>query len=212
MVEPGSSEIEAALDTWLKPFLEALGHKTRQRWAPLYLRGLLGPGDRKSVQPMAARLGPAEHDQLHHFITSPAWDDAPLRAVLAARRTALWAGRRRAGDRRHRAAQEGQALGRRRSAVLRGAGQTANCQVLVSLTLAHDEVPVPLGLRLFLPDEWASDPDRCAEAGVPEEHRRALAKTEIALEEIDRLAAAGVRFGRALADAATAWAPPSAMV
>ena len=60
---------------------------------------------------------------------------------------------------------------------------------------------MPLGLRLFLPDEWASDPDRCADAGVPEEHRRALAKTEIALAEIDRVAAAGVRFGRALADA-----------
>ena len=80
-------------------------------------------------------------------------------------------------------------------------GKQANCQVLVSLTLAQDEVPVPLGLRLFLPDEWASDPDRCADAGVPEEHRRALAKTEIALAEIDRVAAAGVRFGRALADA-----------
>ena len=52
-----------------------------------------------------------------------------------------------------------------------------------------------------LPDEWAKDPDRCAEAGVPEEHRRALAKTEIALEEIDRVIAAGARFGRVLADA-----------
>ena len=43
MVEPGSSEIEAALDTWLAPFLEVIGRKTRRRWAPLYLHGLLGP-------------------------------------------------------------------------------------------------------------------------------------------------------------------------
>jgi SRSO17 transposase len=62
-------------------------------------------------------------------------------------------------------------------------------------------VPVPLGLRLFLPDEWAKDPERCADAGVPEEHRRVLAKTEIALAEIDRVIAAGARFGRVLADA-----------
>jgi SRSO17 transposase len=47
----------AGLDRWLVPFLEVLGRKTRRVWAPLYLRGLLGPGERKSLQPMAARLG-----------------------------------------------------------------------------------------------------------------------------------------------------------
>jgi SRSO17 transposase len=80
-------------------------------------------------------------------------------------------------------------------------GKRANCQALVSLTLARGEVPLPLGLRLFLPDEWAADPGRCARAGVPEEHRRALAKPDLALAEIDRVTAAGVRFGRVLADA-----------
>src|SRR3712207_8622738 len=74
--EPASAE-------WLKPFLEALGHKVRQRWAPVYVRGLLGPGERKSVQPMAARAAPADGDQLHHFISSPAWQTAPPAAVLA---------------------------------------------------------------------------------------------------------------------------------
>ena len=66
------------LDVWLAPFLAAVSHKTRRAWAPVYLRGLLGPGDRKSLQPMAARLGRSCHDQLQHFIASPAWDDAPL--------------------------------------------------------------------------------------------------------------------------------------
>ncbi len=202
MVEPGSSEIEAALDTWLAPFLEVIGRKTRRRWAPLYLHGLLGPDGRKSLQPLAARLGLGGHDQLQHFIASPAWDDAPLRAVLAGKADALVGGPSAV------LVIDDTALpkkGKRSVGVARqycGAlGKQANCQVLVSLTLAQDEVPVPLGLRLFLPDEWASDPDRCADAGVPEEHRRALAKTEIALAEIDRVAAAGVRFGRALADA-----------
>jgi SRSO17 transposase len=62
-------------------------------------------------------------------------------------------------------------------------------------------VPLPVGLRLFLPATWTDDPERCARAGVPEERRRPLAKTEIALAEVDRLVAAGVRFGRVLADA-----------
>ncbi len=70
------------LDVWLTPFLEVLGRKTRRTWAPLYLRGLLGPGERKSLQPMAARLGLPGHDQLQHFIASPAWDDGPLWTVL----------------------------------------------------------------------------------------------------------------------------------
>ncbi|MFC7739489.1 transposase, partial [Roseomonas sp. GCM10028921] len=64
----------ADLDCWLRPFLDVMGRKTRRVWAPFYLRGLLGPGERKSLQPMAARLGLSGHDQLHHFITSPAWD------------------------------------------------------------------------------------------------------------------------------------------
>ena len=51
--------------------------------APLYVRGLLGGGERKSIQPMAEGLGLRGHDQLHHFISSSAWDDAPLWRVLA---------------------------------------------------------------------------------------------------------------------------------
>jgi hypothetical protein len=47
----------ADLDRWLAPFLAVMGRKTGRTWAPLYLRGLLGPGERKSLQPMAARLG-----------------------------------------------------------------------------------------------------------------------------------------------------------
>ena len=83
MAEAAAADWERAFAEWLAPFLEALGHKTRQRWAPVYVRGLLGPGERKSVQPMAARVAPADGDQLHHFISSPAWETAPLAAVLA---------------------------------------------------------------------------------------------------------------------------------
>src|SRR5919112_6057655 len=80
----GGAGIDARdLDAWLEPFLGAMGRKTRRGWAPLYLRGLLGPGERKSLEPMAARLGLSGHDQLHHLISSPAWDDAPLWTALA---------------------------------------------------------------------------------------------------------------------------------
>jgi SRSO17 transposase len=71
------------LDAWLALFLAVLGRRTRRTWAPLYLRGLFAPGERKSLQPMAARLGFPGHDQLEHFIASPAWNDAPLWTVLA---------------------------------------------------------------------------------------------------------------------------------
>ncbi|KQP94601.1 hypothetical protein ASF57_21465 [Methylobacterium sp. Leaf117] len=65
------------LDTWLAPFLAAMGRKTRRTWAPLYLRGLLGSGDRKSLQPIAMRLKPSGHDQLQHV-----WD-CPVFVALA---------------------------------------------------------------------------------------------------------------------------------
>ena len=71
-------------------------------------------------------------------------------------------------------------------------GKNANCQTLVSLTLARDEVPVVVALRLFLPESWTSDPARLKCARVPVECRRARTKPEIALAEIDRVVTAGV--------------------
>jgi len=78
-------------------------------------------------------------------------------------------------------------------------GKTANCQTLVSLTLARGEVPVMVALRLFVPESWTSNPVRLKRAGVPVEHRAARTKPEIALAEIDRVIAAGARFGCVLA-------------
>lgn len=74
-------------------------------------------------------------------------------------------------------------------------GKSASCQAMVSVTLARGEVPVMLSLRLFLPESWTSDPTRLERAGVPEAHRQPKTKPEIAVEGIDRVRAAGVRFG-----------------
>src|SRR5215217_5267995 len=190
------------LESWLEPFLAVLGHRKRRSWAPVYLQGLIGPGERKSLQPMAARLGLRGRDQLHHFVASTSWDDAPLRRLLAERADALVGGPDAVlvvdDTALPKQGKHSVGVARQYCGCL---GKRANCQVLVSLTLARGEVPVPVGSRLFLPETWAGDAGRCARAGVPEEHRRALAKTEIALEEIDRVIAAGVRFGRVVTDA-----------
>jgi SRSO17 transposase len=190
------------LEVWSEPFLEALEHPARRHWAPYYLRGLLLPGERKSVQPMSMRLGLAAHDQLHNFVASPAWDGAPLEAALAAKADALVGGADAV------LVVDDTALPKKGSASVGVAhqyagvlGKNANCQTLVSLTLARQEVPVPVALRLFLPREWVADPARLERAGVPEAHRAPRAKGEVALAEIDRLVGLGLRFGCVLADA-----------
>src|SRR3954462_7639061 len=154
------------LDAWLAPFLAAMGRKTRRHWAPFYLRGLLGPGERKSLQPMATRLGLSGHDQLQHFIASPAWDDGPLWSALAREADRLVGGSQACLIIDDIALPKKGLLSvgvaRQSCGQL---GQKATCQCLVSLTLARGEVAVPVALRLFLPDEWVAAPERCAQAG-----------------------------------------------
>ena len=196
------SKWEEELGRWLKPFLDRLGHKARRRMCPLYVSGLIGPGDRKSVQPMAARLAPGDYDQLHHFIADGVWDAAPLESELLVQADRLVGGSDavlviddtampKKGDRSVGVAPQYAST----------LGKTANCQTLVSLTLARGEVPVMVALRLFVPESWTSNPARLKRAGVPAEHRAARTKPAIALAEIDRVIAAGVRFGCVLADA-----------
>ena len=159
---------EDELARWLKPFLDRLGHKARRRMCPLYISGLIGPGDRKSVQPMAARLAPGEYDQLHHFIADGIWDAAPLEAELLVQADRLVGGKvavlviddtamPKKGDRSVGVAPQ----------YASSLGKTANCQTLVSLTLAQGEVPVMVALRLFVPENWTSNPVRLKRAGVP---------------------------------------------
>ena len=78
------SNWEDELGGWLKPFLDRLGHKARRRMCPLYVAGLIRPGDRKSVQPMAERLAPGDYDQLHHFVAAGVWDETQGTAAKCA--------------------------------------------------------------------------------------------------------------------------------
>jgi SRSO17 transposase len=192
---------EAELGRWLEPFLGRLRRKEQRRWAPFYLEGLIMPGERKSVEPMAARVAPGDLQQLHHFVSTSPWATAPLEdelvraadrlvggpdAVLVVDDTALVKqGRHSVGVKRQYCGQ----LGKR-----------ANCQPLVSPTLARAEVPVGVALRLFLPEDCCGDAARRAAAGVPETVAY-RPKWRIALDEIDRVLASGARFGAVLADA-----------
>ncbi len=192
---------QGEFETWLAPFLARLRRTEQRRWAPVYLQGLLGPGERKSVEPMAARVAPADVQQLHHFVAASPWPVAPLEeelvrqadrlvggpdAVLVIDDTALVKrGKHSVGVARQYCGQ----LGKR-----------ANRQALVSLTLARAEVPVGVGLRLFLPEAWAADAERRTKAGVPAAIN-GRPKWRIALDELDRVRAAGARFGWIVADA-----------
>jgi SRSO17 transposase len=186
----------------MAPFLAALGHKGRRRWAPVYMEGLLGPGDRKSVQPMAARLAPDDHEQLHHFIATSAWDPTPLETALAHEAERLVGGPDAVLiiDDTSLLKQGTHSVGVARQ-YSGQAGKRANCQALVSLTLARGEVPVPVALRLFLPEEWTQAPARLRRAGVPPAAHAYRTKGTMALAELDRIRAAGVTFGTVLADA-----------
>jgi SRSO17 transposase len=169
---------------------------------PLYVAGLIGPGERKSLQPIAARLAPVGYDQLHHFVSVGPWDEAPLEAELLAQANRLVGGPEavlviddttlpKKGT--HSVGVGAQYAG--------AVGKKANCQVLVSLTLAKDEVPIPVALRLFLPDTWVNDPERLLRAGVPEPFWTECSKPQIALTELQRVMQAGVSFRAVLADA-----------
>ena len=190
------------LERWLEPYLRGLGNKTRRQMCPAYIAGLIGPGDRKSIQPMAARVDEVSYDQLHHFIGAGIWDSEPLEAIVLAEADKMVGGDDawliiddtalpKKGERSVGVApQYATAL-----------GKNANCQTLVSVTLASGEVPLMLSLRLFLPESWTSDSVRMAKASVPEPFQSYRTKPEIAIEEIDRIIAAGIRFGCVLADA-----------
>jgi SRSO17 transposase len=72
------------LEAWLEPFLKVLDNKTRRRMCPAYIAGLIGPGDRKSIQPMAARVDAVSYDRLHHFIAAGIWGQRAAGSDLVA--------------------------------------------------------------------------------------------------------------------------------
>ena len=173
-----------------------------------YLLGVLLPGERKSMEPMAERLDPqhtqAKHAALQWFITDSEWDyrivlrtsrEYGLPAVLAKGPLEAWI-----VDDTEFPKQGIHSVGvaHQYCGVL---GKTANCQAAVSLTLANHFAGLPVAYRLYLPEEWTQNPARCKKAGVPSEVTFKK-KWQIALDLVDELLREGVPKAPFLGDAA----------
>src|SRR5690349_23154460 len=186
---------------------DVLGHADRRVPPRSYTTGLLLPGERKSVEPMAARVDPARvgaaHQSLHHFVAKAAWDDAAL--LTAVRGYVLPAMLERGPIRAWIVDDTGlPKKGKLSVGVARQycgqLGKRDNCQVAVTLSVATEHASLPIAYRLYLPEAWAGDPERRAMAGVPEEVEFRT-KPAIALEQIGRALAAGVPTGVVVTDA-----------
>jgi SRSO17 transposase len=203
----GNETSESRFAAYVEALSSALGHADRKAPLRAYCTGLILPGERKSVEPMAARMEPgrvqAAHQSLHHFVAKAEWSDEAVLAVVRAQvlpmlerqgRIRAWivddTGFPKKG--RHSVGVARQYCGQ--------LGKQDNCQIAVSLSVANDHASLPIAYRLYLPESWANDPDRRAKAGVPEDVAFRT-KPEIARDEIQAALAAGMPRGVVLADA-----------
>ena len=207
-----STTLDDAAVRRMDTFLDGIGGKLkdkRQRASfALYAAGLMSDGERKSMEPMAARSSGdpqsvlAMHHRLVHFVSSPAWEDAPVRMFSA--RYAVEAMQTHAPIRTWVVDDTGfLKQGKHSPGVQRQytgtAGKTTNCQIGVSLVLGNEFAHVPVDFRLYLPESWASDPARCRRAHIPVDCDYAP-KWCLALEMIETALKAGLPKGVVLAD------------
>src|SRR5213082_2709869 len=207
MARSAMADWEERFDDYVERLGDTLGHADRRAPLRAYTTGLLLPGERKSVEPMAARPDPgrvgAAHQSLHHFVAEAAWDDAALLAAVRAH--ALPAMLERGPVRAWIVDDTGlPKKGRLSVGVARQycgqLGKRENCQVAVTLSVATGHASLPVAYRLYLPEAWAADPPRRAMAGVPEEVAFAT-KPAIALDQIRQALADGVPPGVVVTDA-----------
>lgn len=154
--------------SFMVPLVAPMGRSERRVAATCYVEGLLMPGHRKSIEPMAERLG-VDHQRLQQLMTDSPWDDEAVWKVI--RREVI----------PHLEPLEAWILdetgwvkqGKHSVGVARqycgAVGKNANCQVSVELTVSDGHVAAPVGGRIYLPEVWTKDPERCLKAGVPSE-------------------------------------------
>lgn len=201
--------LETRFERYGEAMAAAMGHADRVAPTRWYLQGLMLPGGRKSVEPMAARVRPQDvrsaHQSMHHLVSTSAWNDEALLAAVAEQvlpiltrggtEPCFWiiadTGFPKKGT--HSVGVARQYCGQ--------TGKTDNCRVAVSLSLATDSNSLPLAYHLYLPTEWSDDPQRCAQAGVPPSVG-CMSKNQIAAAQIRGAVAAGVPRGVVLGDAA----------
>jgi len=186
---------------------QAAGHADRHTPLQNYCMGVLLPGERKSVEPIAAVTAPgrtsAQHQSLLHFVSQSEWSDEK---VLAKVREMVLPAIERHGSIEawiiddtgfpkqgaHSVGVAPQYCGQ--------LGREGNCQVAVSLSVANHHASLPVAYRLYLPRAWAKDRKRRRKASVPAAIRF-MSKPEIALEQIKAALAEGIAPGVALMDA-----------
>jgi SRSO17 transposase len=204
----GSNARQQRLTSYLDRLAEAAGHMDRAVPLKLYCTGLLLPGERKSVEPMAARLAPDNvrrmHQSLHHVVADAGWNDEALLgctrnyALAAMTRSdpvVAWVvddtGFPKKGT--HSVGVARQYCGQ--------TGKQDNCQVAVSLSAVTWNASLPIAYRLYLPEAWANDAERRQQARIPKDVLFET-KLEIALGQIRQAMTDGVPQGTVLADPA----------
>src|SRR5512132_1144608 len=188
-IAPGElAAIRGRLEAFADDIFESLPGKDQRARGECYLRGLMLEGRRKSVEPMAARLGEVHYQALHHFVAVSPWDWRPVRRRLAERLTGALAPTAWAVDDTGFPKDGTCSVGvqRQYSGTL---GKTANCQLGVSVNAVTEQASCPLDWRLFLPQRWdeeAMAPRRAA-CHLPQDvHHRP--KWQLVLDMLDELA------------------------
>jgi SRSO17 transposase len=192
---------------YIEGLANAAGHADRHAPLKNYCTGLLLPGERKSVEPMAARLAPDNvrrtHQSLHHLVADAPWDDEEMLAEV--RRYVLptmekhgpvvaWIVDDTSFPKRGK-----QSVGVSRQ-YCGQLGKEDNCQAAVSLSVSTWSASLPIAWRLYLPEVWCQDSERCRKAGVPESIEFQT-KPALALDQIQRALEQKVPIGVVLADA-----------
>jgi SRSO17 transposase len=200
----------AKLDRELREYLESMtqemGRPERRQAMSLYVTGLLLDGERKSIEPIAARLVddvrqiPAMRQRLQQCVVTSPWSDAEMFGRVARKVQREMPGVEALVVDDTGFPKKGKhsvGVQRQYSGTL---GRTDNCQVATSLHLAGERGSACVGLRLYLPDSWIEDRERCRSVGIPDEVGF-IRKWEIALEQVDAALSWGVRKHVVLADA-----------
>ena len=203
-----ANDSESRFAAYVEGLVSVIGHADRAGPLYDYCVGLMLPGERKSVEPMAAKTAPArtsaQHQSLLHFVGAAAWSDKRVLSKVCAmvlpeieRHGPIEAwiiddtGFPKQGS--HSVGVARQYCGQ--------LGKRDNCQVAVSLSIANYHASLPVAYRLYLPQDWAQDNERRIKAGVPEDICF-MTKQEIALEQLRQACEADLPQGAVLVDPA----------
>lgn len=208
MDRSGNADHEARFASYVDALVSVIGHADRAGPLEDYCTGLVLPAERKSVEPMAALTAPertgAQHQKLLHFVGQAPWSDeallnkvremvlpvierhGPIEAWIIDDTGFPKKGRHSVGVTRQWCGQ---------------LGKQDNCQVAVSLSIANHHASLPVAFRLYLPQEWTRDHERCSKVGVPDEVTFRT-KLEMALDQIRRACEAGIPRATVLMDSA----------